>query len=224
MNWFVIPSYNEAQVIREVVDAVIAAGHQVVLVDDASSDNTAEVLAGSGVHYCCHPINLGQGAALQTGIEYAVRHGAQYIITFDADGQHRLEDAEKMLAILQSGETDLVLGSRFCEGGDSSTVPFSRRMLLRLATIYTRFWCRIRVTDTHNGLRGMTAETAKKIKLEENRMGHATEILRNIRQHQLRYQEVPVTINYTEYSIAKGQRASNAVVLVFDAFKEFLRR
>ena len=221
--WVIIPAYNEGTVIGEVVAPILAEGWEVVVIDDASTDGTAELLADSGVHLCRHAVNLGQGAALQTGITFALRQGAEYLVTFDADGQHRFADIPRMLEKLKGGDFDIVLGSRFLDGGGAENIPKSRRLLLQAATQYTRVWCGLDVTDTHNGFRAMTADAARKIQITESRMAHATEILREIRRHRLRYTEQSVTIDYTAYSLEKGQSTSNALVVLFDSFRELMK-
>ena len=132
----VIAAYQEAQVIANVVAGVIGAGFLAVVVDDGSRDATGEAAASAGATVIRHPINLGQGAALQTGIDWAMRQHADIIVTFDADGQHRIADVERLIAALHAHGADFALGSRFL--GASINQPLSRRILLRLATLFTR--------------------------------------------------------------------------------------
>ena len=212
----VIPSYNERAAIRSTIEPLLRLGYQVVVVDDGSKDGTWEVLQELPVHLVRHPINLGQGAALQTGMKYAVAQRAEFVVHFDADGQHRAEDIEQMLAPLASGEADIVLGSRFLRTKDALQVPWPRRFLLRAARVVNFFATGLRLTDAHNGFRAMTREAAAKIELRENGFAHATEILNQIRQHRLRYVERPTCIRYTDYSKAKGQKFSSALNILLD--------
>src|SRR6202035_3272915 len=137
-------------------------------------------------------------------------NGAEYIVTFDADGQHRAGDIDALIAALQTHDADFALGSRF--RGGSVAMPLSRRLLLRAATWFTRATTGLQVTDTHNGLRAMTRRGASAIRLRQNRMAHASEFLSQIGASGLRYVERPVTIEYTAYSLAKGQRMRDAVL------------
>jgi len=220
--YVVIPAYNEGPVVSRVVSEVKRAGYAVVVVDDGSSDATAEEARAAGARVITHPFNLGQGAALQTGIDYAVAQGAEVIVTFDADGQHRVSDIARLAEALVQERADFALGSRFL--GQAPNLPPLRRLLLRAATAFTRLTTGMQVTDTHNGLRAMTRRAAAAIRLRQNRMAHASELLSQIAASGLRYVERPVTIEYTAYSLAKGQSLSDAVLILLDLFARRLYR
>lgn len=214
--WIVIAAFKEAKVIRDVVATVKAKYPNVVVVDDASGDATADEARVGGAVVLEHLINRGQGAALKTGIVYALSKGADAIVTFDADGQHDVNDIPKLLAPLEAGTHDIVLGSRFLT--DGSNVPPLRRMALKAGVLFTRIMSRIKVTDTHNGLRAMSREAAKKIRIVQDRMAHASEILDEVVRHKLRYTEVPVTITYSYYSKGKGQSTWAMFRIAFKIF------
>ena len=218
----VIAAYNEAKVIAGVVREVVAGGHRVILVDDGSGDGTADVARQAGAHVVVHPVNLGQGAALQTGIELALAEGADVIVTFDADGQHHASDIANLLAALKTHQADFALGNRFMGGAVDMTG--TRRMLLRAATAFTRLTTGLRITDTHNGLRAMTRRGASHIGLRQNRMAHASEILHQIAASGLKFIEVPVTITYSAYSRAKGQKLTDFFAILIDLFARRLQR
>jgi polyprenyl-phospho-N-acetylgalactosaminyl synthase len=220
--WVVIAAYNEAPVIASVVADVKRAGYRIVVVDDGSTDATGAVSAEAGDVVVRHPINLGQGAALQTGIEFALREGADVIVTFDADGQHRAADIAVLMEALARHGADFALGSRFL--GASHNQPLSRRMLLKAAISFTRLTTGLSVTDTHNGLRAMTRRGASSIKLHQNRMAHASEILHQIAASGLKYVEAPVTIEYSAYSLDKGQTLGDALLILIDLFARRLQR
>jgi glycosyltransferase involved in cell wall biosynthesis len=192
------------------------------VVDDGSTDATADHAHAAGATVVRHPFNLGQGAALQTGIDYALQHGADAIVTFDADGQHRAADIESLVAALRQARADFALGSRFL--GDAIALSTARRLLLRAATVFTQLTTGLRLTDTHNGLRALTRRGAEKIRLRQNRMAHASEILAQIAASGLPYVEVPVRIEYTAYSLAKGQRLGDALAILLDLFARRLYR
>jgi len=212
--WIIIPAYNECKVICQIVQQVRTFFKNVVVINDGSSDETAQRAAEGGAIVLSHPINLGQGAALQTGITFALRNDAKFIVTFDADGQHQIEDVPGMLAVMRRDGLDVVLGSRFM--GSAINIAFSRRMLLYGAVLFTRLTTGLSLTDAHNGLRVLSRKAAAAIDLHQNRMAHASEILEQIARNQMKYAEVGNTVRYTDYSMAKGQRASNAINIIVD--------
>ncbi len=210
--WIVVPAYNEGSRVAKTV-ASLRDYPNVVIVDDGSGDSTHDVaLHHSGAWVLRHVINSGQGAALQTGIDFALQKGALAIVTFDADGQHGVNDIDRMLQPLRDGQTDIVLGSRFL--GNTEGIPRSRWIVLKLGVLFTRVFSRIRVTDTHNGLRALSRKAAEKIRISLNRMAHASEILDQVRVHKLRYTECPVTITYSESTLEKGQSSWNSFRIV----------
>lgn len=210
----IVPMLNEASVITAVVAGLRQSFDHVVCVDDGSADESARLAAAAGAHVVSHPTNLGQGAALQTGLAYGLRTSAQYFVTFDADGQHGVEDALTMLAVARETEVDIVLGSRFL--GASEAMPRSRRLVLKTGVAFTRFTSGLRLTDTHNGLRVLTRDAGRLLDLRQSGMAHASEIVGSVARHGLRYREVPMTVVYSEYSLAKGQSSVNALNIVFD--------
>ena len=214
-NWnrdiyVIIPCYNEEAVISNTVSAVLSSGYSVLVVDDASSDGSGKQIEMLAVHYIRHRINLGQGAALQTGIDAALKKGAVYFVTFDADGQHDANDIEGMLQKLEKENLDVVMGSRFLPGA-SGNVSAERKLLLKTACMMNYFFTGILLTDAHNGLRAFNRHAAKSIRLKENRMAHATEFLQEIKKNHLRFAEYPVHIRYTAYSRRKGQSFLNSI-------------
>lgn len=212
--YIVIAAFNEADVIGEVVADLLGDYPNVVVVDDGSDDHTADQAGKAGAVVLRHMINRGQGAALQTGLTYALQQGASYIVTFDADGQHDKADLPKLLHPLRSEEADVCLGSRFLE--DGSAVPLPRRVVLWLAVLFTRVTSGLRLSDAHNGLRAFSRAAAEHIDLRLDRMAHASEVLDQIRSSGARFQEIPVRIRYTEYSMAKGQHGSAAFRIAWD--------
>lgn len=212
--WIVIPAFNEARVIGSVIADVRRFAQHLVVVDDCSTDGTAAVAEAAGATVLRHALNRGAGAALQTGLDYALRQGASAIITLDSDGQHRGEDLPALYAPIAAGTADFVLGSRFL--GTSESVPPLRRLLLRVATVFTRVTSGLRVTDAHNGLRAFSRRGAEAIDIHLDRMAHCSEIMDQIRNSGLPYIEVPVLVLYTPYSREKGQRGTAAVRVAFD--------
>jgi polyprenyl-phospho-N-acetylgalactosaminyl synthase len=220
--WFVIAAYNEERVIADTLSGVRAAYPHVVVVDDGSRDRTAEIARGAGACVVRHPLNLGQGAALQTGIRYALRRGASHVVTFDADGQHDVTDVAAMLQAMREHGADVVLGSRFL--GRTSGMPASRRVLLKIAVLFTALTAGVRLTDAHNGLRLLTADAASRLRITQNGMAHASELVEQIGRAHFKYVEVPVHIRYTDYSLEKGQRSSHAFRILGEIISGWLVR
>jgi polyprenyl-phospho-N-acetylgalactosaminyl synthase len=214
--YVVVAAYNEEDFIGDVIGTLKAQYPNVIVVDDGSTDRTGERAVEVGACVLRHVINRGQGAALQTGIEYALRRGAQYIVTFDADGQHSAEAIPALLAPILAGEAEIALGSRFLE--NSASVPFGRSILLRVAIVFTRLLSGVRLSDTHNGLRAFSRRAAGKLEIRLDRMAHASEIIDQVRSSGLAYTEVPVRVDYTEYSRYKGQRFSAAPRIAIEYF------
>ena len=220
--WVICAAYNEAAMIGRVVSELRRAGYRTVVVDDGSADATGPIAAAAGAHVVTHPLNLGQGAALQTGIDYALSRGAEVLVTFDADGQHRVADIRRLVEALARERAAFALGSRFL--GEAQDLPPLRRLILRAATVFTRLTTGLRLTDSHHGLRALTRQGAAAIRLRQNRMAHASEILAEIARSRLPYVEVPVSIEYTAYSLAKGQRLSDSVLILLDLLAQGLTR
>lgn len=214
-TWVVIPLYNEEQVIGSVIENVLTQFSHVVCVDDGSSDNSAEVAKAAGARVLKHPVNLGQGAALQTGISYAVSQpNIDFVVTFDADGQHRLEDAVAMVDIARLENLDIVFGSRFL---DNRTKPgLVKKIVLKTAVVITNFTSGLKLTDAHNGLRVLSKRAAAQLQLKQDRMAHASEIVAQLGKMQLPWKEYPVEVLYTDYSKAKGQSVFNSVNILVD--------
>lgn len=213
--WIIIPLYNEASMIGDVVGSLREHFPHVVCVDDGSTDGSADRARRAGATVVQHPVNLGQGAALQTGIEFVLAHeGAEYLVTFDADGQHRVEDAVAMLARARKDDLAIVFGSRFL---DDRTRPGAlKKVVLKTAVWVTNMTTGLTLTDAHNGLRVIHRDAASHLHLQQDRMAHATEIVLQLGRTGLPWAEQPVEVLYTDYSKAKGQSLLNAVNILVD--------
>jgi len=213
-TFVVIPAFNEERAIGDVVRELTASWPHVVVVDDGSSDRTGEEAFRSGATVLRHAVNRGQGAALQTGLTFALRRGAGIVVTFDSDGQHRADDVATLVAPIAARRAEVVLGSRFL--GTAEKMPPLRRILLRAAVVFTRITSGVRLTDTHNGLRAFTRAAASQIEIRLDRMAHASEIIDEIARRGIPFIEVPVHVRYTDYSKEKGQSGLGAVRVLFD--------
>ena len=213
--WLVVPLYNEAAVIADVVGQARSVFPKIVCVDDGSRDASAARAEQAGAAVVRHPVNLGQGAALQTGFDYALGDPAmRYVVTYDADGQHQIHDVEVMLERIRRGDVRVVFGSRFLDERTEATAL--KKLVLRAAVAYTNATTGTRLTDAHNGLRVLHRDVVERLDITQNRMAHASEIVSQIGSMRfggkgVEYAEEPVHILYTDYSRAKGQSLWNAV-------------
>lgn len=213
--WVVIPLFNEASVVGGVVENLLEYFVNVVCVDDGSTDGSAAVARRAGAQLVQHPVNLGQGASLQTGITFALSHAScEYIVTFDADGQHRIEDALAMVALARADDLAIIFGSRFLD--DRTNPGLIKRVVLKTAVWVSNMTTSLKLTDAHNGLRVIRRDAAGRIELKQDRMAHATEIVLELGRTGLPWREYPVELLYTDYSKAKGQSVLNAVNILVD--------
>jgi len=206
----VVPLYNEERVIGDVVRRARRTFPNVVCVDDGSTDDSARQAEAAGAVVVRHPVNLGQGAALQTGFDFSSSQpDMQYVVTFDADGQHQIDDVIEMIALARRDRLDVVFGSRFLD--DRTRPSRLKKLVLRAAVSYTNLTTKTRLTDAHNGLRLISRHVVQRLDITQNRMAHASEIVAQIGSMNASYAESPVHILYTDYSRAKGQSLWNAV-------------
>lgn len=211
----IIPAYNEGVVLLSVIKEILLTGFVLIVVDDGSDIPLNQILQPYPLFYIRHRANLGQGAALQTGFDFAKKLNPDIIITMDADGQHHSSSIDSMIEPLLTNEVDIVLGSRFLSPGQTS-VPIMKKLVLHTARLINYIFSGLLLSDAHNGLRTFNANALNKITITENRMAHASEILFEIKKHKLRFKEVPVTISYTAYSKQKGQSVLDSFRILFD--------
>jgi polyprenyl-phospho-N-acetylgalactosaminyl synthase len=213
-TYIIIPAYNEFAKLSEVLESVLALNYPVILVNDGSTDDTPSLAARFPVFLINHAWNLGQGAALETGMEAARRLDADFVIHFDADGQHDPADIEALLVPLKNGEADIVFGSRFL-GKNATGLSGFRKLLLKAARWFNYLTTGILLTDAHNGMRALNKKALHAIHFHQPGMAHASEILSEVRKNSLRYLELPVHISYTAYSKRKGQTIFNSINILF---------
>lgn len=215
-TWLIVPCYNEGTVIFDVLTHARETFPNIVGVNDGSADDSAAQIRAAGAHLVDHPVNLGQGAAIQTGVEYARKQpGAQYFVTFDADGQHQEKDVVRMIERLRTEPLDIIVGTRFA-GQDNSQVPWIKRAVLKTVVMLSPRTKKLGLTDAHNGLRAFNRKVAEEMNIRMNGMSHASEIVSMIDKHGWRVDEEPVDILYTEYSMSKGQSLINGVNILAD--------
>ena len=214
-SWLVVPLYNEATVIGQVIEDAKGTFTNIVCVDDGSSDGSAAIARQHGARVIEHPFNLGQGAALQTGMEFVRRQtNARYIVTFDADGQHSVADAAAMVDRARADDLAIIFGSRFLD--DATQVGWSKKLVLKTAAAVTKQQTGLDLTDAHNGLRLLRRDALQQVVLRQDGMAHASEIVSQLACTGLPWAEMPVHIAYTDYSKAKGQSLLNSVNILVD--------
>ena len=194
----VIPACQEAKHLRAVVQHVAPFAHEVVVVDDGSTDATAEVARQAGAIVLRHLTNRGYGAALTTGTAYALAHGADVVVHFDADGQFEATEIPKLLGVLTPGVPSVALGSRF--KGQVIGIPWFRKATLKVAILFTWAVSGLKLSDAHNGFRAFTAEALRLMNLHQDRMAYSSEVVDEIARLTIPWVEVPVTVRYTTES------------------------
>lgn len=235
----IIPAFNEGHRLRSFLARLVAFlsgsnvpdvdGFRIIVVDDGSvvPINLDPLGASAAAHdirlyLVRHAINLGQGAALQTGISYALESpDCGLFITMDADGQHQPEDIPGLVETLKREQVGIVFGNRFAAGG-GERMPLARRLILKAAILFELIVTRIKLSDAHNGFRCFNRDCAECISLKQNRMAHATEFRQIVGRHGLRYAEAPVSIYYSQESLRKGQRNIGSLTILKDLTKAYL--
>lgn len=201
--WVIIPAFNEEKNLAKVLSDLNTKTPNILVINDGSQDRTESICRDLGIKVVSHKINRGQGAALQTGNEAALKLGAKIIVHFDADGQMQVSDIEKMVQPISSGKADIVFGSRFLE--NTSKIPWTKKyLILKPARILNWIFTGLKLSDAHCGFRALSAAAASQIKIRQDGMAHATEIMEQVRALNLKYCEVPVTIIYNKYGQGFG--------------------
>ena len=199
----IVPAYNEAKNIGSTLKSLFDHVDQVVVVDDGSVDKTAAIAKSAGATVLRHRINRGQGAALQTGHEYAINTSADFVLHFDGDGQLDVMDIKPALERIKETSSDVLLGSRFLD--DRSNVPLSKRYLIHpIGRLFQRLFHGLKLTDTHNGFRILNQKALLKIKITQDGMAHASEIPVLAKKNNLKIVEFPVRVVYREYGQGVG--------------------
>ena len=216
----VIPAYNEEATVAQVVREAIQVADRVVVVDDGSRDRTSALASEAGATVVRHAVNRGLGGALGTGIAAAVKLGADAVVTMDADGQHRAQDAARVFERLAKGDVDFVIGSRM-RGGEGGKMPVHRVLFNGVGNVLTYLLFGVWVTDSQSGLRGLSRRAAETIDLRTNGMEVSSEFIKELREKRWALAEIAIPAIYTEYSLSKGQ---SLLVGIKTAAKLILRR
>jgi len=223
----VIPAYNEAKNIAQTLQDLLNFNYSnIVLVDDCSSDNTLKIAKKFPIHILHHKINRGQGAALQTGTDFALQHGAEIIIHFDADGQFLVSDIESGLKIISQDDFDVAMGSRFLN--KKSNLPkIKKYIIFPIARIINKIFFNINLTDPQSGFRIFNSKVANKIKFENDGSAHCSEFLHKIFKYNFKIKEFPITVKYSEFgqTLTGGKgRGKGGIKIIKDLiFNNFIK-
>lgn len=219
--YIVIPAFNESGSIGKVIEDLFYYGYEnIVVVDDASADKTSETVKTFNVFLIRHPVNMGPGAAIKTGIDFALFDGADIIVTFDADGQHLAKDIYNLVQPIILNESEITLGNRFLN--KTSKVPIFKKIILKAGALLMFLMYGILSSDSHNGLKAISRSAALKIDIRSNGWEYCSEVIEEIMLKKIKYREIPVTVKYTDYSIKKGQKIYNSFYIFSKMFIKWI--
>lgn len=222
--YIVVPAYNEEKTVSQIIEGIVEEGYNVILVNDGSKDNTLNFSKQSKAKYpdkifiISHMINRGLGAALKTGMTVALNKGAKYILTFDADGQHAIEDIAKVVKPLQDGEADACIGAR-----PLKDMPLSKSFANWVMNFLTLIFYGCNVQDSQGGLRAFTSDAASQINVVSSGYGVSSEFIKEISDKNLRLAEVTITTIYTPETQSKGTDAIVGLKILFKMIVDLFR-
>ena len=207
-----LPAYNEEKNIASVITKLKKITDSIIVCDDGSSDMTSEISKNLGAVVISHKKNMGYGAALRTIFQKSVELDSDILVTFDADGQHRIEDINKILQPLENNEADVVIGSRFLD--NESKIPNYRKIGIKVITKVTNASLKKKLTDSQSGFRAYNKQALTQISPSEMGMGISTEILIKASSKGLRIAEIPITVLYHDDSSTHNPVSHGTSVLV----------
>ena len=190
-----IPAYNEEKNIASIIIKLKKITDSIIVCDDGSSDMTSDISKNLGAIVITHKKNMGYGVAINSIFQKAKELNIDLLVTFDADGQHRVEDIEKVVEPIKNNTADLVIGSRFLD--KKSNVPNYRKIGIKVITKITNASIKKKLTDSQSGFRAYNKQVLSQISPSDIGMGISTEILIKSSSKGLRIMEVPVTILYS---------------------------
>lgn len=219
----VLPAYNEAAVITEVINEIRQAIEcPILVIDDGSTDDTAQQAQQADVPVLQHPINRGAGAACMTGIAFARLYKHPYVAFMDADGQHLPADLIRMFEQIKATQADLVIGSRFLS--KDNQIPGIRRFYNQIANILTNTFCQGSYSDTQSGFRLLGERAIARINLYQDDFSYCSEMIVHAEQEDLKIVECPISVRYTAYSLQKGQDFQVGIKTAFNFLWKLLFR
>ena len=216
--YVVVPAFNEQKVIKDIINSLLKKFSNVIVVNDGSNDRTLEIINDLDIKVLSHEINLGVGAAVQTGFDYVTKiPNAKAVITFDADGQHLVDDAVAMAKEILLCDEGIIFGTRFPK--HSKNIPKVKRIVLKLIAKITDLVTGVTLSDAHNGLKAYKVSTIKELELQFSSYSYESELITQVAKKKIDYKEMSTDIKYTSYSIKKGQKLLNGLLIIEDLLK-----
>ena len=212
-----IPAFNEEEKIAPIISKIIKEGYSVIVCNDGSSDSTGEIAEKMGAVVVNHTKNLGYGAAIRSIFEKSKEIGCDILVTFDADGQHRIEDIINVIKPLRERKYDMIIGSRFLEKNDQE-VPKYRKIGIKAITKISNMSTDLNITDSQSGFRGYNKKILEKITPSEYGMGVSTEILMKCSKLGFKISEVPIKIIY-DGNTSVHNPVSHGASVIFSTMK-----
>ncbi len=218
--YVIVPAKDEERYIDILIDKLDDLGFvNIVIINDNSQDETAVIARErENVIVLDHSINLGAGAATQTGIAYAVSNGAKIIVTIDADLQHNPDDLIKLIDVLRKESCDLVIGSRFMQKNE---IPKSRIFFNKIANVVSWFLTGTYLSDSQSGLKAFNANLAKHLDLKYDGFEFCMEIIKEANANKLIIKEIPVFVSYTPETMNKGQGLWSGIRIISKLMSPF---
>lgn len=222
--WVIIPAYNEEKIIGDVIKELLSMGMKMVIIDDGSTDHTYEIVQDilrnnpGKLYLYHHPINRGLGATLKTGVEACLKHEADIMVTFDADGQHNPDDILPVCQPIIDGKADVVIGVR-----DFNDMPGVKKISNQLMNLITWLFYGAHVKDSQSGLRAFDKKAAITLDVQSREYGISSEIIREIKRKELKMEEVPIETIYTEYALGKGTNLKVGIKILLRMIRDVLK-
>ena len=216
--YVIVPAFNEQNVIKDIINNLLKNFSNVIVINDGSNDKTLEIINDLDIKILSHEINLGVGAAVQTGFDYVSNiPDAKAVITFDADGQHLVDDAIAMAKEILICDEGIIFGTRFPK--HSKNIPKVKRIVLKLIAKITDLVTGVTLSDAHNGLKAYKVSTIKELELQFSSYSYESELITQVAKKKIDYKEMSTDIKYTSYSIKKGQKLLNGLLIIEDLLK-----
>ena len=211
-----IPAYNEEKNIAGILVKLKKITQDIIVCDDGSNDQTAKIAEELGATVISHERNLGYGAGIRTIFLKAKEIKADILVTFDADGQHRIEDLNSVIDPIKNNEADIVIGSRFL--GEDSNIPKIRKFGIKTITSISNKASELKLTDSQSGFRAYNKKSIETLNLSEKGMGISTEILIKASKIGLTIKEIPIKILY-EGDTSTHNSASHGISVIMSTMK-----
>ena len=216
----ILPAKNEGTRIEPVLVSLQMQGiKNIIVVNDGSDDNTKEVVNKyHGIIVLDHIINLGPGAATLTGIKYAMKNGAKYVVTLDSDNQHNPENIMSLVEHLEENSLDLVIGSRFLQYND---IPFIRLIYNFFGNFISFLITGVYLSDSQSGMKAMSQKFAKQLDISFDGFEFCIEIIKQAKIHDAKVGEIPIDVKYTADTMSKGQNFQTGLGMLLKLFNPF---